>query len=131
MSFFKKPNLTLLLRAEGLFVLLLALVMYSKFDYSWSTFFIFFLVPDLSFFGYLKGDKIGAIAYNTAHSYAGPLVVLLLYILGSSDIFLHTSIIWFAHIGFDRALGYGLKYSRGFSNTHLGLIGKAKNEEGL
>ena len=32
--------------------------------------------------------------------------------------------IWLAHIGFDRALGYGLKYSAGFGFTHLGRIGK-------
>jgi Domain of unknown function (DUF4260)/Transposase domain (DUF772) len=32
-------------------------------------------------------------------------------------------VIWCAHIGFDRALGYGLKYSAGFGFTHLGLIG--------
>jgi hypothetical protein len=34
------------------------------------------------------------------------------------------AIIWAAHIGFDRALGYGLKYPTAFSDTHLGRIGK-------
>jgi len=34
-----------------------------------------------------------------------------------------------AHIGFDRALGYGLKYSKGFGYTHLGRIGNAKKDE--
>ncbi len=33
--------------------------------------------------------------------------------------------IWMAHIGIDRALGYGLKYSLGFGFTHLGRIGRA------
>jgi hypothetical protein len=28
-----------------------------------------------------------------------------------------------AHIGMDRALGYGLKYQKGFGFTHLGRIG--------
>jgi hypothetical protein len=32
--------------------------------------------------------------------------------------------IWFAHIGMDRLLGYGLKEDTGFRHTHLGLIGK-------
>lgn len=32
--------------------------------------------------------------------------------------------IWCAHIGFDRALGYGLKYAEGFGFTHLGRIGR-------
>ncbi len=35
------------------------------------------------------------------------------------------SLIWLAHIGIDRALGYGLKYADGFGFTHLGRIGKA------
>jgi Domain of unknown function (DUF4260) len=29
------------------------------------------------------------------------------------------ALIWFGHIGFDRALGYGLKYAAGFKNSHL------------
>jgi hypothetical protein len=33
-------------------------------------------------------------------------------------------LIWIAHIGFDRALGYGLKYPTGFGDTHLGRIGR-------
>src|SRR3954470_22529461 len=34
------------------------------------------------------------------------------------------ALIWFAHIGLDRALGYGLKYDDSFQHTHLGWIGK-------
>jgi hypothetical protein len=37
------------------------------------------------------------------------------------------AMIWLAHIGFDRALGYGLKYASGFGFTHLGRIGKLPN----
>jgi hypothetical protein len=33
-------------------------------------------------------------------------------------------LIWIAHIGFDRALGYGLKYPTGFGDTHLGRSGR-------
>jgi hypothetical protein len=28
-------------------------------------------------------------------------------------------LIWTAHIGVDRAIGYGLKYRSGFKDTHL------------
>jgi hypothetical protein len=31
-------------------------------------------------------------------------------------------LIWTAHIGMDRALGYGLKYQNGFEFTHLGRL---------
>jgi hypothetical protein len=33
------------------------------------------------------------------------------------------ALIWLAHIGLDRALGYGLKYGSGFRDTHLGRLG--------
>ena len=39
------------------------------------------------------------------------------------------ALIWSAHIGFDRLIGYGLKYSTGFKETHLGRIGKKEGGE--
>ena len=44
---------------------------------------------------------------------------------------LSIAMIWLAHIGFDRALGYGLKYSAGFGFTHLGRIGKDAKASGV
>ena len=60
-----------LLRLEGFCVLVAACVAYSKFGLGWSTFAIYFLVPDISLLGYFAGAKVGAISYNTAHSYLG------------------------------------------------------------
>ena len=42
----------------------------------------------------------------------------------ASPLVLSLAMIWLAHIGIDRALGYGLKYQTGFAFTHLGRIGK-------
>jgi hypothetical protein len=45
--------------------------------------------------------------------------------LGFSALLLHAhgllpyALIWGNHIGVDRVLGFGLKYSTGFKNTHL------------
>jgi hypothetical protein len=36
----------------------------------------------------------------------------------------HIALIWLAHVGVDRALGYGLKYASAFGDTHLGRIGR-------
>ena len=44
----------------------------------------------------------------------------------AAPLMLSIAMIWLAHIGFDRALGYGLKYAGGFGFTHLGRIGKAR-----
>ena len=46
----------------------------------------------------------------------------------ASPLTLSIAMIWLAHIGIDRALGYGLKYSAGFGFTHLGRIGKDATE---
>jgi hypothetical protein len=37
------------------------------------------------------------------------------------------AMIWLAHIGFDRALGYGLKYASGLASRIWGRIGKLPN----
>lgn len=116
----------LVLRAEGACVLLIALLAYAKFGVGWGTFALFFLAPDLSFFGYLGGPRVGAIAYNVSHSYVGALITLAMGVSLGSAASVAAGIIWCSHIGFDRMLGYGLKYSAGFGFTHLGLIGRAR-----
>jgi hypothetical protein len=83
-----------------------------------------FLVPDLSFLGYLAGARTGAIVYNAVHSYIAPMVVITSGFALASPLVLSIAMIWLAHIGIDRALGYGLKYNAGFGFTHLGRIGK-------
>ncbi|KKB35215.1 hypothetical protein QY97_01956 [Bacillus thermotolerans] len=35
---------------------------------------------------------------------------------------LAVGLIWSAHIGMDRAIGYGLKYSTHFKDTHLNRV---------
>lgn len=114
----------IVLRLEGLCVLIAALLAYAKFGVGWGTFAWCFLVPDLSFFGYLAGPHVGAISYNAAHSYVGAVVCLTAGVFFSVPMLFCAGLIWCAHIGFDRALGYGLKYSAGFGFTHLGRIGR-------
>jgi hypothetical protein len=114
------------LRIEGIVVLAAAVACYSRFGAGWGMFAATFLIPDLSFLGYLAGPRSGAISYNAAHSYIGAVASLGAAVLFPSTIPLAVGLIWCAHIGFDRALGYGLKYSQGFGFTHLGLIGRAR-----
>lgn len=113
------------LRIEGLLVLLAALFLYARHGAGWGVFAIFFLAPDLSFLGYLAGSRIGALCYNAAHSYIGAIACFVLGAAIASPAFTAAALIWCAHVGFDRALGYGLKYAQGFGCTHLGRIGRA------
>jgi hypothetical protein len=116
------------LRLEGLCILVASVACYANYGSSWGVFAAYFLVPDLSFVGYLAGVRVGSVAYNVAHSYVGAVACLAAGLLTSSPFLLTAGLIWCAHIGFDRALGYGLKYSQGFGFTHLGLIGRAARE---
>jgi len=114
-----------LLRLEGLFVLIAACAAYARTGGDWWLFAILFLAPDLSMLGYLAGRKAGAFFYNLGHWYALPFVAVAWGIFGHNALALDIGLIWTAHIGFDRALGYGLKYADSFGATHLGLKGKA------
>lgn len=115
-----------MLRLEGLCLLVAGLLAYAKFGAGWGVFALFFLAPDLSFLGYLAGSRAGAAAYNFGHSLIGALALLTAGVLWSAPVGVAAGIIWVSHIGFDRALGYGLKYSVGFGFTHLGRIGRAR-----
>lgn len=121
-------GVNILLRAEGAFVLLAALMAYGKFGLGWTVFAWFFFAPDLAFVGYLAGARVGAATYNATHSYIGAVSVLAIGAVSGLHAFIAAGLIWCAHIGMDRALGYGLKYAGGFGLTHLGLIGRAKSE---
>src|SRR5690606_7024596 len=105
-----------LLRLEGLAVLIGAALAYAHLDFSWWHFALFFLLPDVSFFGYLAGPKVGAVGYNLAHTYLFPVLLLALTFLLPSGVLTKVALIWLAHIGFDRLLGYGLKYASGFNH---------------
>jgi hypothetical protein len=113
-----------LLRLEGLTLFVGMVVLYGVWDGSWWVFAILFLAPDLSFLAYLSGPRTGALIYNAAHSYMAPVTLMTLGFGFAAPLTLSIAMIWLAHIGFDRALGYGLKYAAGFGFTHLGRIGR-------
>jgi hypothetical protein len=118
-------SVRILLRLEGLGLLALCLLLYGNSGLSWTAFAIMFFAPDLSFLGYLAGPRVGAVVYNLAHDTCGPLLLVILgYIFAAHTYVLAVALIWLAHIGLDRALGYGLKYRTGFGYTHLGRIGR-------
>ena len=120
-------GLRTLLRLEGLTLFAGMTLLYGVWDGSWWIYAILFLAPDLSFAAYLAGPRIGAIVYNAAHSYMAPMALMVTGFATGSPLVLSIAMIWLAHIGIDRALGYGLKYSIGFGFTHLGHIGRASS----
>lgn len=65
------------------------------------------------------GPRAGAAAYNATHTTLGPLVLGVAGVLSDADLAVQLALIWLAHIGIDRLLGYGLKYPDRFRETHL------------
>ncbi|UWU66384.1 DUF4260 domain-containing protein [Bradyrhizobium sp. NC92] len=118
-------GVNILLRLEGLTLFAAMVTLYAAWDGSWLVFALLFFVPDLSFLAY--DARFGAMVYNAAHSYMAPVALLTLGFGLASPLTLSIALIWLAHIGLDRALGYGLKYSAGFGFTHLGRIGRQKD----
>lgn len=114
-----------LLRLEGAALMVLALLAYGHLALAgWGFFAALFLAPDLAFFGYLAGPRVGAAAYNATHSTLGAAVLGTLAAFLAQPTLGAIALVWAAHVGFDRMMGYGLKYGSAFGHTHLGRIGK-------
>jgi hypothetical protein len=96
-------------------------------QFAWYWIPITFLAFDLSALGYLINNKIGALTYNIGHSLIGPALLMTVYIMTNNQTVLFITLLWLFHIFVDRALGYGLKHTTGFTHTHLGIIGKNKS----
>ena len=114
-------------RVEGLAVLLLGGLAYQQGGYSWILFGALFLAPDVSIAGYALGSRRGAAVYNVANNYALPAALGAVGHFNANGATVAVALIWAAHVGFDRFLGYGLKLPSGFKETHLGRIGKSSS----
>ncbi len=111
-----------LLRVEGLAILLAAVVVYIHLAGSGLAFGVFLLAPDLSMLGYLVSLRVGAMMYNIVHTVALPLTLLGVGLALGSTVAVQAALIWAAHIGMDRLVGYGLKYETNFKDTHMGRV---------
>ena len=116
--------ITLLLRLEGLALALVSIWLYASIHQSWWLFVVLVLAPDLSMLGYLRGPRFGAIVYNAVHTWIAPVLLFAFGWWGGAPFLLPVAFALGAHIGIDRALGYGLKLSSDFKDTHLGRIGR-------
>jgi hypothetical protein len=118
-------GVTTLLRLEGLAVLAAAISAYGFVGGSWPLFALLLLAPDLAMIGYRFGSVVGAAAYNAVHAYLAPAALGAAGLALGAPTIQALALIWIAHIGLDRALGYGLKYASGFGDSHLGRIGRS------
>jgi hypothetical protein len=114
-----------ILRSEGVVLVAAALAAYfTGLDEPWWLVPVLLFVPDAFMIGYARSNRVGAWLYNLAHSTPAPAVLGLVATLAGRSLAQGVALVWLAHIGMDRALGYGLKYESDFRDTHLGRIGR-------
>lgn len=117
-------------RLEGVLLLGAAIWMFADTGETWWLFGLLLLAPDVSMLGYLRGPGLGAVTYNLGHILLGPAVLLAWGLLADSTLLVALGAVWLAHVGMDRAAGYGLKYPDAFHHTHLGMIGPNRARSG-
>ncbi|KGA98940.1 membrane protein [Alkalihalobacillus alcalophilus ATCC 27647 = CGMCC 1.3604] len=115
-------SLQSLIRIEYAVAFLLCLFLYIYLDYSLFLFALFLLLPDVTMIGYFINNQFGARLYNVGHSFIIPMICIIFALSMGVSSLLMVALIWFAHICMDRALGFGLKYTEHFRETHIQKI---------
>lgn len=118
-----------LIRLEELLMFALGIVLFSWLDYAWWVFAVLILVPDVSMLGYVINEKSGACIYNIFHHKGVALALYFIGLFWGSGIITLIGVILFSHVSMDRIFGYGLKFADSFQHTHLGWIGKGKDNK--
>lgn len=114
----------LTLQLEELAMLLLGIYVFGFLYYDWWWFLVLFLAPDLGMIGYAFGNRAGAFLYNLCHHKGLAIMIYLAGFFFLDPVLQLIGVIMFSHAAFDRMVGYGLKYEKGFKYTHLGTIGR-------
>ena len=112
-------NPRLILHLEGATVFVFSLFAYRWNNGGWIQLALLFLLPDFSMIGYVRNARLGSMTYNAIHTYVGPFLLIGFSLRTGNRACLLIALIWSAHIGFDRMLGFGLKYPTRFKDTHL------------
>jgi hypothetical protein len=124
MSSAPAPSVAWILRIEALALFLAGVIGYLQLNGHPIWLLPLLLAPDLSMVGYLRGPGLGALTYNLVHNLAIALVLLAVgWVTAVAPLALAGAVL-VAHVGMDRALGYGLKLPTDFRDTHLGRIGR-------
>src|SRR5699024_177787 len=105
-----------ILHLEGLAVFVFCLYFYWLNDLSCLLFFFLLCVHVLFMVVYLLNNGFVSRLYNLFNTYMVSLAVIFLGMFLSNATFLAIGIIWTAHIGMDRLVGYGLKYPTHFKD---------------
>lgn len=108
-----------LLHGEGAVLFAASITAFAILGGNWWLFALLLLAPDLSAVGYLLNARIGAACYNVVHTDVLPASLLAVGYFTQHPLLITLALIWLAHLGLDRLVGFGLKYPTKFQDTHL------------
>lgn len=120
----------MLLRIEALLLFGASIFVFAIQGLDWWIYPLLLLVPDIFMLGYLRNTRVGALFYNVGHSMLMPTILLVWGMIATNHWLIAIAAIWFGHIGWDRVLGYGLKYNDSFKHTHLSDLTKTSPKKG-
>lgn len=111
-----------LIKFEEFAQFIFGIYLFSFLNMEWWWFFLLILTPDLGMLGYVFSNRVGAWSYNFFHHKGIAILIYLAGVFLEVELLELAGVILFAHSAFDRMLGYGLKYEKGFKFTHLGNL---------
>ena len=114
------------LRLEGVAAFAAGLALFGATGGNWLFVVPLLLLPDVSAAGYLASPRLGAATYNLFHNWVPGILTLGIGLWLASPAILIAAAILVAHVGMDRAVGYGMKLPGSFHDTHLGRMGREK-----
>jgi hypothetical protein len=118
------PAVGWILRAEAIAIFVAGVIAYLRLGGHPLWLLPLLVVPDLSMIGYVRSPAVGAVTYNLVHNLLVALLLLAVGWLAAIAPLGLAGAVLVAHVGMDRALGYGLKLPTDFRDTHLGRIGR-------
>jgi Domain of unknown function (DUF4260) len=114
------------LRLEGFAAFVIGVALFGASGGNWLLLIPLLVLPDVSAIGYLAGPRIGSFTYNLVHNWVPGFVTLGIGVWLASPAITLAAAILIAHVGMDRAAGYGLKLPSSFHDTHLGRMGRSR-----
>lgn len=109
-----------LVRLEGVAIAAAGFLAYYSMGFDLLLLVPLVLWPDVSIAAYLAGPRVGSAVYNVVHFLALPLALLAASLWVGHSLGTAAGLAWLAHVGVDRAAGFGLKYADAdFADTHV------------